>query len=253
MLYRRERVLERGRGWEDDAEPGEWWLFVHAAMILGLMTDARAGALLLHLMEAIGEVGDDNLDDWLGDRWAGLFANKPATLLDALHAVARDRRFEWETRFATVEALLELALRRGRLEEALAWIARIASDDAEQRAVKVFFASHLIDFPREAYRDLLLDLARRQKADERMFSVSEVEAAYREGKDRPSWRTRAHPWAFYDPEEIGERQRLWAAQEEEGDVGEYVEPYVREAPKIGRNDPCPCGSGKKYKRCCMRP
>ncbi|GBC62091.1 hypothetical protein DENIS_3054 [Desulfonema ishimotonii] len=26
--------------------------------------------------------------------------------------------------------------------------------------------------------------------------------------------------------------------------------YVREAPKIGRNDPCPCGSGKKYKKCC---
>ena len=22
--------------------------------------------------------------------------------------------------------------------------------------------------------------------------------------------------------------------------------------KVGRNDPCPCGSGKKYKRCCMR-
>jgi hypothetical protein len=26
---------------------------------------------------------------------------------------------------------------------------------------------------------------------------------------------------------------------------------VRDAPKIGRNDPCPCGSGKKYKKCCM--
>ena len=25
---------------------------------------------------------------------------------------------------------------------------------------------------------------------------------------------------------------------------------VREAPKVGRNDPCPCGSGKKYKKCC---
>jgi preprotein translocase subunit SecA len=24
----------------------------------------------------------------------------------------------------------------------------------------------------------------------------------------------------------------------------------REAEKIGRNDPCPCGSGKKYKKCC---
>jgi len=27
------------------------------------------------------------------------------------------------------------------------------------------------------------------------------------------------------------------------------ETYVREEPKIGRNDPCPCGSGKKYKKC----
>ena len=25
---------------------------------------------------------------------------------------------------------------------------------------------------------------------------------------------------------------------------------VRQGPKIGRNDPCPCGSGKKYKKCC---
>ena len=29
------------------------------------------------------------------------------------------------------------------------------------------------------------------------------------------------------------------------------QPVRRETPKIGRNDPCPCGSGKKYKKCCM--
>ena len=29
-------------------------------------------------------------------------------------------------------------------------------------------------------------------------------------------------------------------------------PFRREAEKIGRNDPCPCGSGKKYKKCCGR-
>jgi preprotein translocase subunit SecA len=27
---------------------------------------------------------------------------------------------------------------------------------------------------------------------------------------------------------------------------------VRAGPKVGRNDPCPCGSGKKYKQCCGR-
>jgi uncharacterized protein len=26
--------------------------------------------------------------------------------------------------------------------------------------------------------------------------------------------------------------------------------YRRGVPKIGRNDPCPCGSGRKYKQCC---
>jgi SEC-C motif domain protein len=28
------------------------------------------------------------------------------------------------------------------------------------------------------------------------------------------------------------------------------QPVPQSAPKVGRNDPCPCGSGKKYKKCC---
>ncbi len=39
-------------------------------------------------------------------------------------------------------------------------------------------------------------------------------------------------WYFYDGKFVGN------------------EPYVREQPKVGRNDPCPCGSGKKFKKCC---
>ena len=39
-------------------------------------------------------------------------------------------------------------------------------------------------------------------------------------------------WKFEDGELVGEK------------------PVLRDAPKIGRNDPCPCGSGKKYKKCC---
>ncbi|OFZ81670.1 MAG: hypothetical protein A3K03_13685 [Bdellovibrionales bacterium RIFOXYD1_FULL_44_7] len=29
-----------------------------------------------------------------------------------------------------------------------------------------------------------------------------------------------------------------------------TDPIVRNEPKLSRNDPCPCGSGKKYKKCC---
>ncbi len=31
---------------------------------------------------------------------------------------------------------------------------------------------------------------------------------------------------------------------------EKAQPIVNDGPKVGRNDPCPCGSGKKYKNCC---
>ena len=31
-----------------------------------------------------------------------------------------------------------------------------------------------------------------------------------------------------------------------------VETFKRDKPKVGRNDPCICGSGKKYKKCCGR-
>jgi len=32
--------------------------------------------------------------------------------------------------------------------------------------------------------------------------------------------------------------------------GNKPQQVVRGAAKVGRNDPCPCGSGKKYKKCC---
>ncbi len=36
----------------------------------------------------------------------------------------------------------------------------------------------------------------------------------------------------------------------EGGEGVAQKPVVRSTPKVGRNEPCPCGSGKKMKKCC---
>jgi len=46
---------------------------------------------------------------------------------------------------------------------------------------------------------------------------------------------------------MAERQRA-AAQAPQGEA--KVKQVKLEGPKVGRNDPCPCGSGKKYKKCC---
>jgi hypothetical protein len=44
------------------------------------------------------------------------------------------------------------------------------------------------------------------------------------------------------------RYESWTESAE--DFAPAVAPIVNEGAKIGRNDPCPCGSGKKYKKCC---
>lgn len=56
-------------------------------------------------------------------------------------------------------------------------------------------------------------------------------------------------WDAMDDEDFAEFSP-WYFQET--DSQPVLQPYVRETPKIGRNDPCPCGSGKKYKKCCGR-
>jgi preprotein translocase subunit SecA len=46
------------------------------------------------------------------------------------------------------------------------------------------------------------------------------------------------------------QQRRYSGSSESGAQEKKAQPIERT--KIGRNDPCPCGSGKKYKYCCMR-
>ena len=50
-------------------------------------------------------------------------------------------------------------------------------------------------------------------------------------------------------DEAGERYRVAARSAQPGLVRD-VAPVVHHAPKLGRNDPCFCGSGKKFKKCC---
>lgn len=67
-------------------------------------------------------------------------------------------------------------------------------------------------------------------------------------------RTREAEKLLYRRLKILSRKGLTPAGfDEEGDeLAAPAEPVRRTEPKVGRNDPCPCGSGKKFKRCCGR-
>jgi len=53
--------------------------------------------------------------------------------------------------------------------------------------------------------------------------------------------------------ELNELAKNYNTQKKQGTIestGKVV-PFQRKSPKIGRNEPCPCGSGKKFKKCCL--
>jgi SEC-C motif-containing protein len=51
-------------------------------------------------------------------------------------------------------------------------------------------------------------------------------------RERATFRKDGSRWVFVDGKDI------------------TAPPVRRQGPAVGRNDPCPCGSGKKYKKCC---
>lgn len=55
-----------------------------------------------------------------------------------------------------------------------------------------------------------------------------------------------------NPEKMERKRVATNLQAIGGDEPVKQKPFVRKTKKIGRNDPCPCGSGKKYKNCCGR-
>ncbi len=88
----------------------------------------------------------------------------------------------------------------------------------------------LREYQREAY-DLFLKLDSRIKTEfiEKLFSVQ-----------------------IMPREDMHEKEQPKNIVMSRGAEAEQVEkkPVKRQMPKVGRNDPCPCGSGKKYKKCC---
>lgn len=249
--------------WSACESEGHWWLRLHAAFILGLMDDAASGLLLLHMMKRFAAGEDENLEEWLSGYWPALFRNKPDSILPEVEAFAWSHHAQPYMRGHATEVLLAAAVRQGPealdtcLGRVAGWVAS-AQGDKDERAM---VASALLDFPRPAHRALLESLAASRQERLGIFAVEDIEEAY--GRpDHPGWLRFDDPWKFYSPGQIDERQKRWTEEEEQRRQRESVDAmrsddalfhgtYMRDMPKVGRNDPCPCGSGRKYKKCCL--
>ncbi|MEN9501066.1 MAG: preprotein translocase subunit SecA [Pseudomonadota bacterium] len=99
------------------------------------------------------------------------------------------------------------------------------------------------EYKREAF-EMFEQLLERIKHDVIAFlmriQLAEPQQAMAELEEHP-----AQPMEFSHPD----AGSAFVEEEAEAETADASDTYQREADKVGRNDPCPCGSGKKYKHC----
>jgi preprotein translocase subunit SecA len=105
----------------------------------------------------------------------------------------------------------------------------------------------LLEYKHEAHKMFFeMESTVRRKTLERLFRVQVVREEIKEEKPLP----RAQQLIHAEHSALQEAKSAARPETRPEAKGSSTVTYHREEPKVGRNDPCPCGSGKKYKKCC---
>ncbi len=103
------------------------------------------------------------------------------------------------------------------------------------------------EYKREAF-EMFMRLLERIK-HEAIAIISRVQIAAEEDVRRVEEQRQHQPEMQFQHAEAESPLGIGEVQETSAEPQETQTPFVREGRKIGRNEPCPCGSGKKYKHC----
>ena len=242
-------LAERAMATLADADMTDW-RDVFAADVLGRLRHAPAIDLLVRKL-ALDDEGDA-LAETVVD---ALVQIGTVAVVDAIDAAFAP--MAWGPRLSAGDVL-----RRIKRPESEAAVLRLleAETDETIRTQLAYALCHLCPTDPRAFAVL------RQMADARAFDPSLVDLeeivlagatiADVEVPEAPRWRERLGDKAA----RRAERMRAFRTGMDRNtlDLGRptpippVAAPVRRESPKVGRNDPCPCGSGKKYKKCCGR-
>jgi len=110
----------------------------------------------------------------------------------------------------------------------------------------------LVEYQHEAYA-MFMDMIDRIKEEtiEYLFKIKAVTEEKEVRVFDPSRQKLMHEEKTQFQDVPAKPEGSQSAYNYDGQLPEgHVPTYKREEPKVGRNDPCPCGSGKKYKKCC---
>jgi hypothetical protein len=233
-----------------------------------LLTEFGAEEAFPVILEAFSLPGDLPFD-LFGDAVTGTLArilarfagDRPAVIDAMINDRALNEYVRWEAAQCYVYLVRDGRLSREEAVQALQRHLRQAIDQNDERVIGGLICVLEGLAPKEALDDIT-EAYQRGLVDPRLIDMESVERSIAEGERRVREELRQCP-ATGIADTIEELQ-TWAAFQERPSPPPRVPhsamprkpvapppvPVEERSHRVGRNDPCPCGSGKKYKKCC---
>ncbi len=228
---------------------------LYAMYLLAQFREPRAYPLIVDFFSIPGEVTLDITGDFLTEDLGRVLASVSGGNTGLMKRLIEDEHVNEYVRDAAMRGILALVARgdvsrdeavayfqslfRGGLERefSLAW-SGLVSCSCDLHAVA------LLDDIRQAFEDELVD--------EFFIDLEWVEEVMQRdhGEALAELKEDRHLWFVEDTiKEMG----WWACFQPPKPRFPAIKAIMDVQKKVGRNDPCPCGSGKKYKKCCGAP
>jgi hypothetical protein len=230
----------------------DYMAHVFALFLLAQFREKRAYAPIIKMFRAPGETTYDLAGDIVGGDLSRILASVYDGDPAPLHGLIESEEADGYVRSSAIEALLMLG-RSGQMSRdvVVGYLRSLFHGKLERQhsfvwdglvcAVVNLPAPELLEEVRQAYAANLIDPG-----------FATLEGVERDLAAGEPWGREENPlitdaivelegWASFKPDEQ-QFEKLPA-------LFDSLQPLVR-PPKIGRNDPCPCGSGKKHKKCC---
>lgn len=238
-------------------------IHIYALYLLAQFREVQAYPLIVKIFSLPGEMPFDLTGDVPTDGLGTILASVSDGEIGGILSLIENEQANPFVRMSAMESLVILMACGRRTREDTIEDLRSLFQKLERKPSDVWeglawtcmdiWPGELMDDLRRVWEEGLIDPS--------ILGWEDIEEAHDLLKDVCLQRTRESSTLVTD---IAEEMEWWACfheEEEEILLGENVRntavpffgitpPIRRTGPKIGRNDPCPCGSGKKFKKCC---
>ena len=245
---------------ESDSKKEDYMLHIFSIYLLAQFREKEAYSIIAEYFLMPDETAFSLTGDLVTEGLGRIFASVSCGEDSLIKSIIEDRNYNEYVRSAAIDALVVfVASGEKTREEVILYFKELFTEKLERESLIIW--SDLVACSVKLYPKEVLEEIKQAYEEELVLNAfitfEKVEYILKRGKDKVIEDLNKDPhyqliddtiaeiegWSTYD------NKNKEAIQTNRNSGNTHAKP-VRTEPKISRNQPCPCGSGKKYKKCC---